>query len=842
MNVSARALLMAMGAAAFAVPAFAQTATPEKEAEVVVVTGTRVASRSALDTAAPVDVVSSAQLAQQGSTELNQQLAVALPSFNFPRPAITDGTDSVRPATLRGLAPDQTLVLVNGKRRHTASLVNINGSIGRGSSAVDLNTIPSGAIESVEVLRDGASAQYGSDAIAGVINLRLKKRSEGGNVSVSYGQRVTSVTTDAAPALAAGTTNFTGADIIANPTWKVTPTTDRTDGETFAINGWVGLPLFGDMGSLTIAGEVSTRSPTNRQGTDNRRLYPLVAGAFDPREATFDRNNNQQYGEGDLVQGTLTANASIDLSETTRLYSWATVQGRDSTSAAFFRWPSDARNTLAIYPNGFLPKINSLIEDNSFALGLETKIAGWDADFSVNRGSNKMEFVIRNTLNRSLQATSQTRFNAGGFANDQTVLSASGVRGFAIGMASDLNVAIGVEARRDHYEIFAGEPNSYLIVPGFGGGSQGFGGFKTSSEVGKAREAVGAYADLEVNVTDALLLSGAVRYEDYSDFGSNVSGKISARYDFNEAFALRGSVSNGFRAPSLQQQFFTTFSTNVVAGVPLEIATVPSTSPIGRALGGKQLEPETSINYSIGGVMRFGGLSLTLDTYQIEIKDRIVLSENLSGAAITNLLVAGGVQGISTVRFFLNGVDSTTTGAELVASYRFNTDFGRFELTASGSMNETKVDKVPNIPALTAIGLAPLALFNRVNTLTLSEGQPKEKASVNVNYSLGAFGATFKANYYGSVTEPGTDALRDIVLAPAGLFDFEGRYKVADKYTFTLGVENFTDVYPTKTPGTTVLTPTNFTTLNNSGALGFSRYSPFGFSGRYVYGKVTFDF
>jgi iron complex outermembrane recepter protein len=842
MNVSARALLFAMGAAAFAVPAFAQTAAPEKDAEVVVVTGTRVAARSALDTAAPVDVVSSAQLAQQGSTELNQQLSVALPSFNFPRPAITDGTDSVRPATLRGLAPDQTLVLVNGKRRHTASLVNINGSIGRGSSAVDLNTIPTGAIESVEVLRDGASAQYGSDAIAGVINLRLKNRSTGGNISASYGQRVTSVTTDAAPALAAGTTNFTGANILTNKTWNVTPTTDRRDGETAAINGWIGLPIFGDAGSLTLSAELQTRKPTNRQGTDMRQLYPLVNGAFDPREATIDRNNNQQYGEGDLTQGTLFANASLDISDTTRIYGWASVQGRDSTSAAFYRWPSDPRNTLAIYPNGFLPKINSLIQDTSAALGVERQIGGWDIDLSINGGSNRMEFVIRNTLNRSLQAGSATSFNAGGFANDQVVLNASGVKGFKVGLASDLNVAIGLEARRDQYEIFAGEPDSYLIVPGFGGGSQGFAGFKPSSVVDTERDALGAYVDLEVNVTDALLISGAVRYENYSDFGNNVSGKISGRYDFTDSFALRGSVSNGFRAPSLQQQFFTTFSTNVVGGVPLEIATTPSTSPIGLALGGKQLTPEKSINYSLGGVVRFGGLSLTLDAYQIEIKDRIVLSENLSGAAITNLLVANGVQGISTVRFFLNGVDSTTKGAELVASYRLNTDFGRFDLTASASVNETKVDKVPSIPALANIGLTGTALFNRINTLTLSEGQPKQKAAVNVNWNLGDFGATFKANYYGEVTEPGADTLRDIVLAPEGLFDIEGRYKFNDAFTFTLGVENFTDVYPKKTPGTTVLTPTTFTTLNNSGALGFSRYSPFGFSGRYVYGKVSFDF
>jgi iron complex outermembrane recepter protein len=840
MTVSARALLFAMGASAFALPAFAQTAAPAQEPEVVVVTGTRVAARSALDTAAPVDVVSSAQLAQQGSTELNQQLSVALPSFNFPRPAITDGTDSVRPATLRGLAPDQTLVLVNGKRRHTAALVNINGSIGRGSSAVDLNTIPSGAIESVEVLRDGASAQYGSDAIAGVINLRLKNRNEGGNVSVSYGQRITTVTTDAAPALLSGTTNFTGANILANPNWKVTPTTDRNDGETFAINGWVGLPVFGDKGSLTISGEVQTRGTTNRQGTDNRQLYPLTTtGAFDPREATIDRNNNQQYGEGELVQGTLFANASVDLSDSTRIYSWASVQGRDSTSAAFFRWPRDPRNVAGVYANGFLPKINSLIQDNSFALGLETKIAGWDADFSINRGDNRMEFVVRNTLVTARGLTSATKFNSGGFSNDQTVLSASAVRGYAIGLASDLNVAIGLEARRDHYEIFAGEvePN------GNGVAVQGFPAFGSKDVVGKAREAIGGYVDLEVNVTDNFLVSAAARFEDYSDFGDNLSGKLSARYDFNEAFALRGSVSNGFRAPSLQQQYFATVSTNVVNGVPTEIGTVPSTSKIGLALGGQQLTPEKSVNYSLGGVLRIGGLSITLDTYQIEITDRIVLSENLSGGIVAPILIANGLPAATSARFFLNGVDSTTTGAELVASYRLNTDFGRFELTASGSVNETKIDKVPNIPKLTEAGLAPNALFNRANTLTLTEGQPKEKASVNVNWSLGSFGATFKAQYYGAVTEPSSiEALRDINLAPEGLFDIEGRYKVADKYTFTLGVENFTDVYPKKTPGTTVLTPSTFTTLNNSGALGFSRYSPFGFSGRYVYGKVSFDF
>ncbi|WP_290818908.1 TonB-dependent receptor [Aquidulcibacter sp.] len=841
MEISIRAMIIAMGAAALATPVFAQEAPATKEAEVVVVTGTRVAARSALSTAAPVDVVSSAQLSQQGSPELNQQLATALPSFNFPRPAIVDGTDSVRPATLRGLAPDQTLVLVNGKRRHTASLVNINGSIGRGSSSVDLNTIPTGILESVEVLRDGASAQYGSDAIAGVINLRLKQRREGGNVTVSYGQRQTTVNTDPAPPLPNGTTNFTAANIIANPSWQTIRSRDANDGATTTVNAWVGLPLF-ENGSLTIAAEIQNRESINRQGYDTRRLYNLLpSGALDPREATINRWN-QQYGDGELIQGTLFANASIDLTDTTRLYGWLSAQGRDSTSAAFFRWPADSRNVVEIYPNGFLPKINSLISDNSFAMGMETKWNGWDVDLSVNRGFNEMEFVIRDTLNRSLGVASPTSFNAGGFNNTQTVVNLAAVKGYNVGLASDLNVAVGLEARRDHYEIFAGEPGSYFQQGTFVAGSQGFGGFKPSNEIGVSRDAIGGYIDLEVNVTDALLVSGAVRVEDYTDFGNNVSGKISGRYDFNEMFALRGSVSNGFRAPSLQQQFFTASSTNVVAGVPLEILTVPSTSRIGRALGGTELKPEESVNYSLGGVFRFGDFNVTLDAYQIELSDRIVLSENLNQPAVSTLLAANGIVGINAVRFFLNGVDSTTKGADLVASYRLRTDFGRFDFTGSMSVNETKLDKTPVIPALAAIGLTPTQLFNRINTLTLTEGQPKQKASFNTNWSLGKFGATFKATYYGEVTEPGTDAARDIKLTPEVLFDIEGRYKLTDKISLTLGVENATDVYPRKTPGTTVLTPSTFTTLNNSGATAFSRYSPFGFSGRYVYGRVSLDF
>jgi iron complex outermembrane recepter protein len=843
MNVSTRALIIGLGLTAFSATAYAQNA-PTKEADTVVVTGTRVAQRSVLNTAAPVDVVTSSQLATQGSAELNQQLAVALPSFNFPRPAITDGTDSVRPATLRGLSPDQTLVLLNGKRQHTAALVNINGSVGRGSSAVDLNTIPTGAIESVEVLRDGASAQYGSDAIAGVINLRLKKKSHGGNLTATYGQRITTVKTSSAPALAAGTTNFNAADVIKNPTWGNPSSRDVNDGETLTVTGWVGLPFFND-GSLTISGDVQTRNSINRQAFDNRRLYPLVGTAFDPREVTANRLN-QQYGDGELIQGTVFANAEVPMGDNSKLYGWLTAQGRDSTTSAFYRWPSDSRNVASIYPNGFLPKINALISDVSSAFGYSTKLGAWDFDSSLTYGSNAMEYYTRDTLNRSIGAGSPTSFYDGGFSNEQLVLNVSGVKEYEVGLASPLNVAIGAEAREDSFEIHAGEVGSYYQSGSFPAGAQGFGGFKPSNAIDESRSAIGAYVDLEANVTDKLLVSTAVRYENYSDFGENVSGKVSGRYDFSSAIALRGSYSTGFRAPSLQQQFFTTASTNVVNGAPVEILTVGSTSDIGLALGGKPLKAEESTNYSLGTVLRLGKFSVTIDAYQIKMKDRIVLSENLDQTPVKNLLISKGINGIGAARFFLNGVDTTTSGADIVASYRFKTEnYGKFDIAVSGNVNETTVDKVPYIAELTNIGLTPTQLFGRVNTILLTDVQPKAKAGLNLNWSKGKLASTFKANYYGEVTDPNADPALDLVLPPEGVFDLEVRYKHKDKLTFTLGADNITDVYPKMIPSATLRSAgssTTYAALNAQSALGFSRFSPFGFSGRYVYGKVSFDF
>jgi iron complex outermembrane receptor protein len=818
-------------------PADAQmVASTADEPAQVVITGTRVQNRSALETAVPIDVLSSDLFRNRGVPEISQALSDALPSYNYPRPGLSDATDTVRPATLRGLSPDETLVLVNGKRRQSAALVNINGTIGRGASSVDLNTIPDAIVKSVEVLRDGASAQYGSDAIAGVIDLRLREDRDGGDATVSYGVHKTDydILTGQPPA---------GAG------WSVPATISRsrTDGGILTMSAWKGLSL-GSNGFFTLAAEFKNQAHTERGGYDVRQQYPKVNGAFDPRELTFNRFD-AWYGEPKINQKSVFANMGYDLSGSAKLYGWASYQDRNALSAGFYRSAADSRNTISIYPDGFLPLEAPQVQDYSGAGGVTWVLGDWNMDTSLVYGLNKMDFTIENTLNRSLGAASKTVFDAGGFKYDQLVFNFSGVRGFDVGLATPFNVALGLEARRESYSIHAGEPDSYinggLILPNgtpAAPGAQVFPGFRPSNVVDKSRTAVGAYADLETRITEKLLASAALREERYSDFGTDLTGKLAVRYDFAEAFALRGSVQNGFRAPSLQQQYFATTSTNFIGGVPFDITTFPATDPVAVALGARSLTAEKSVNFSAGSVIRLEKLNITIDAYRIDITNRIVLSENLTQANVRAYLTSLGFTGVGGGRFFINGVDTRTQGVDMAVTYPFDLSVaGRVNLTLAGNLNSTDVRRVPHTAPLAALSPPPI-LFDRVNVLTLEEGDPKNKIIATANWSLGPWGATLRAIRYGNVLSPDTAATyasvaagtraNDVVLHAKTLVDLEGRFAFTQHLNLALGAENLFDQYPDSNPPA----------VNTTGTTAFSNYSPFGRSGRFVYGRLSYDF
>jgi iron complex outermembrane receptor protein len=812
-------------ASLFAAGAQAQEVVADNNAATVVVTGTRVANRTVLDTTSPVDVISADALKSSGSTEINQALSLALPSLNFPRPALTDGTDTIRPATLRGMAPDQTLVLVNGKRRHASSLVNLNGSIGRGSAAVDMNTIPTAIVKNIEVLRDGAAAQYGSDAIAGVVNIRLRTDKSGGEGTITYGARKTEY-------------DLWNDTVPAGGTWSGPSSRKRTDGQTATVSAWKGLQ-WGDTGYITLAAEYKDQARTERGGFDMRQQYAKVNGAFDPRENTINRFN-AWYGDPDLKQTTLFANAGNTLGGGVKIYGWTSYQKREAQSAGYFRRAQDVRNIATIYPDGFLPIIAPTVDDYSATGGVTWQLGDWAMDASLGYGKNKMRFDIQNTLNRSIGPTSKTDFDAGGFSYDQTVFNLTGVRTVALdALSSPLNVAVGTEARREGYKLFAGEPDSYryggvVLADGTPAapGAQVFPGFRPSNATDTSRSAVGAFVDLEANLTPQFLASIAVRGEHYSDFGNSLAGKLAGRYDFSRQFALRGSLQNGFRAPSPQQQNFTATSTNFINGVPFEITTFKPTDPVAVALGAKPLKAEKSVNASLGAVLRFDPVSITVDAYRIDVRDRIILSENLTQANVRNYIASQGFVGVGGGRFFINGADTKNEGIDVVVNWPVNAGAsGKFDFTLAGNVNRTEVTKVATTAQLAALSPAP-SLFDRVNVLTLEQGQPKNKLSASANWKLGQMGATLRATRYGKVLSPGTTPAFDITLGAKTVVDLEARYALTSKLNLALGADNLFDAYPE------TLSPA----LNTTGNTPFSTFAPFGFSGRFIYARASYAF
>ncbi|MBK5256219.1 MAG: TonB-dependent receptor, partial [Vicinamibacteria bacterium] len=568
--------------------------------------------------AVPVDIITAKQIEMTGATETMQVIQRLAPSFNFPRTTIADGSASVRPASLRGMGPDQVLVLINGKRRHTTALVHVNGTMGRGSTGADLNAIPVNAIERIEILRDGAAAQYGSDAIAGVINIVLKSGPSEARVSLRAGTTATD--------------QGVGGDTTH-------------DGKLFDGGFNKGFKL--GKGWANVTAEYRDRGRTNRAGPDPRDQ--IVVG---------DAGNNvvaqpsHWVGDAETTDYLTFINAQVPAGDTSFVYAFGGYSKRDAVAPGFYRRALQfTQNWPQIYPIGFLPLIETAIGDSSGTIGIRGTKSDWFWDASLQGGRNSMDFNITNTLNASLGPTSKTEFYAGTFVADQILGNIDLSREFEVGLAGPLNVAFGTEFRREGYQIKAGEPDSYrdggvkasngaTAVPG----AQVFPGFRPSNAVDKSRSNVALYADLEGDVASRVRMGAAGRFEHYSDFGSTVDGKVTLRIQASDQFVLRGAASTGFRAPSLAQSNFSAVSTNFInlpgqGTVPVEVGTFAVASPVARVLGAQDLKAENTVQLTGGFAFTPSkSFDFTADYYDIKIDDRIVLSGNFTGGAITALL------------------------------------------------------------------------------------------------------------------------------------------------------------------------------------------------------------
>jgi iron complex outermembrane receptor protein len=931
-------LLATLSSVALAAPAAAQTnpqaqqnaeaqaqaqvnaqGQPTTNEQTIVITGTRAANRTVANSPVPVDVIGADQIANSGQTETNRILNQLVPSFNFPQPSIADGSDAIRPATLRGLSPDQTLVLVNGKRRHVSALLNINGTVGRGSAAVDLNLIPGIAISSVEVLRDGAAAQYGSDAIAGVINVRLKNANHGGRATVTWGEYMTTVNDVAR--VTGLQTNAAGQPMLnpADPRYFLA----NTDGErhvqdggqiTAAVN--VGVPV-GPHGFVNLSGEYHLRQDVNRAGYDLRPNFTLgvtpTTTVFDSREVGFDRLQFR-FGDPRSHDYNLLLNAGYEVTPDWELYAFGTYGHRNALSAANWRqynnttvnrdWsvlaPNQAPNNanfVPLTPIGFLPEIDTHLRDYAGTVGIRGELAGWHADLSAGRGHNKFDYAVHNSLNTSFGPQSQHDFDAGGLRYAQNIVNLDVSRDYSVGFFKPLTVAAGAEYRHEQFKERPGDLQSWAIgplfraaIPGstlvactaqqglfnattnvcsFPGrqapvGAQGFPGIPDVSRTDAKRHSYAAYAEIDTDPIEGLTTTLAGRYEHYSDFGSTWNGKFAARWEPIHGYALRGSISNGFRAPSLHQQFFTTTSTNFIGGVPVDISTLAVNNPVSQALGSKPLKPEKSVNLSFGGTANpLRGLTFTADYYHIKIKDRIVLTENLGAAgsgtsaqnaAVNAILVANGFPSIGAARFFINGLDTTTWGVDLVGAYRLGLgNLGNWNLTAAYNYNKQKIDKRLN--ALGPLAQIPgLVLFGRIEGIRFTKGQPSDKIVLSADGDIGKFGVTARTTRYGKVVSPGAAAPLapnqtsltaygpdDIFLSAKWITDLEARIH-SGPMEFAIGANNLFDVYPDRSPFGPRPASIGGVYPANQIYIPYSIFSPFGLNGRFIYGRASMKF
>ncbi len=820
-------------------------------APIDVVVGSRARHTAAEELAVPVDIFPAEQLTQQGSTETSVILQAVSPSINFPRQSVTDAGDVVRPFTLRGLSPDHTLVLVNGWRQHQTALVNnFTYGMGAGSSGVDLNAIPSSALDRIEVLRDGAAAQYGSDAIAGVVNLVLKDGAFNPFVSGDIGR----YTTDNYP----------------------------DDGTTANVNGGWGIPL--GRGSLGVFGEYRDRRPTNRAWADRFETSGTgVADSVNDIGQVVHKNNpvpqpNHHWGDGLERDALAWGNFRMPVNEagSSEIYAFGGYSHRDGIGNPYRRYSGSARSWDQIYPLGFLPNIEGLVTDYSMAGGLRGLVAGWNYDLGATFGHNDFDYEIGNTLNASLgpcldvacapgpdgvSGTSddpgipnQLSFFAGRPIREEFITALNIAKPVELGLPEAVNLAFGAAFRRERYAIRPGELGSFVNggaedQTGSGdqapGGSQSFPGFAPSDATDRHRNNFGFYADAESQLSPKVLADAAARYENYSDFGSRVSGKFSIRFQPSRRVTFRGAASTGFRAPGLSQVAFSKVVTNVIAGEFVDVGIFPTDHPAALALGAKPLEEETSFNLSAGFVVTpVDNFTLTADYFRIRINNQILLGATFDDEASVDLLAAAGFSNIQGVQYFTNGLDTRTQGVDVTATYKVPAGAGgTLDLTAGVNVTRNKIIHVDPLPqVLVDAGSTEPGLLDSVTAIGIQDERPDWRGTLQANYTLGRFTSLGRLSYYGgfSSAQPGFCDLCRENYGGKGLVDAEIGYRF-DAIKLSVGVRNLFDVYPDQPSSTVVVDDAGDTSKDfndNFGTFPWAAASPFGYNGRFVYART----
>jgi iron complex outermembrane receptor protein len=804
--------VLGLGASGLALAAgLAVAAESQPALEEIVVIGTRTAGHSVDDSLAPIDVITPEAIRQSASLpgEVGAAIQSLVPSFNLPRQSNSNFADVVRPAQLRNLSPDQVLVLVNGKRRHTTSTLTTESKLGKGTSPVDFNAIPVGAIKRIEVLRDGAGAQYGSDAIAGVINIVLKDADEGGEATASWGQN----RTDFKP---------TGRSV--------------NDGDT--LFGSVNAGFGGGGGFLNLTAEYHDRDATQRAGLDQ---IPFFENQTPPNLALAGTQTHRA-GDGKTEDILFMYNAALPVGDGLELYSFGSYSDRNAEGANFFRYPDSFANVPSIFPDGYIPVLKADNVDLSFAAGIRGELgSGWNWDLSAVYGSNDFDHDVDHSLNVSFGDASPTHFNVGEYKLSQVDVRFDMTRAYDVGgFVNPVNFAWGLEYRQDTYETEAGDPESYEAGPVIGApiGTQAGSGLKPEETVDVDRDAVSAYVDLESDITDRFQAGVAARYEDYSDFGSSVNGKVSGRYELTPALAVRGTVGTGFRAPSLTQAFFRGSTTSFGEGGQLEnVLNLPTDDPTAVLLGAQDLDPEESVSYNLGFVFTpANAFRLTVDFYRVDIDDRITLSERIGGPEVTQFIDDElGITGVLGVRFFTNAIDTKTEGVDIVADYSFDLGPGSLLLSAAYNTSDTEVTHVdPNPDVLTALGVDNV-LFGVEERNTIETASPDDKVILTAHWTSDRWSLLARGTRWGEATRVfnfGDGFEPEQTYGAEWSLDFDVEYSVTEKLKVAVGANNVLDEYPDLSSAD----------INYFGNLPYDVLQPITFNGAFFYLRTTYAF